>query len=135
MKSCIFIDRFHGSYNAMCGGRLENAFLTVTGGYAEYIGFDHELEADAEGSKMEKARAVHRRIANACQCGALLVTAIPVSLRFRRSLCGMVILCSCLRSPLNSLVCLTHSCLASHKRDIGKQCKPRSDAADQGLDC
>ena len=25
--------------------------------------------------------------------------------------------------------CLTHLSLASHKRDIGKQCRPRSDAA------
>ena len=30
---------------------------------------------------------------------------------------------------------LTHMCLASLKRDIGKQCRPRSDAAEQGLQC
>ena len=28
---------------------------------------------------------------------------------------------------------LTHLCLASHKRDIGKQCRPRSDAAECGV--
>ena len=31
---------------------------------------------------------------------------------------------------------LTHVCVASHKMDIGKQCRPISDAAsDQGLHC
>ena len=32
---------------------------------------------------------------------------------------------------------LTNLCLASHKRDIGKPCRPRSDAvaSDQGLHC
>ena len=28
---------------------------------------------------------------------------------------------------------LTHLCLASHKRDTGKQCRPRSDAAERGV--
>ena len=28
---------------------------------------------------------------------------------------------------------LTHLSLASHKKDIGKQCKPRSDAAERGV--
>ena len=32
-----------------------------------------------------------------------------------------------------SLPVLTHVCLASHKRDIGKQCRPRSDAAERGV--
>ena len=32
-----------------------------------------------------------------------------------------------------SQVSLTDLCLASHKRDIGKQCKPRSDAAERGV--
>ena len=28
---------------------------------------------------------------------------------------------------------LTHICLTSHERDIGKQCRPRSDAAERGV--
>ena len=32
-----------------------------------------------------------------------------------------------------SHVSLTDLCLASHKRDIGKQCRPRSDAAERGV--
>ena len=32
-----------------------------------------------------------------------------------------------------SNIYLTHSCLVSHKRDIGKQCRPRSDAAGCGV--
>ena len=28
---------------------------------------------------------------------------------------------------------LTHLSLASHKRDIGKQCRPRSDATERGV--
>ena len=34
---------------------------------------------------------------------------------------------------INLLTCLTHLSLASHKRDIGKQCTPRSDAAGRGV--
>ena len=36
-----------------------------------------------------------------------------------------------------SKLTLTHLSLASHKRDIGEQCRPRSDNAvsDQGLHC
>ena len=28
---------------------------------------------------------------------------------------------------------LAHLCLASHTKDIGKQCRPRSDAAERGV--
>ena len=31
-------------------------------------------------------------------------------------------------------IVLTHLCLASHKRDIDKQCRPRSDAANAASD-
>ena len=32
-----------------------------------------------------------------------------------------------------TIILLTHLSLASHKRDIGKQCRPRSDAAECGI--
>ena len=32
-----------------------------------------------------------------------------------------------------SIIILTHLCLAFHKRDIGKQCRPRSDATEHGV--
>ena len=35
---------------------------------------------------------------------------------------------------LCALSLLTHLCLASHKRDMGKQCRPRSDAANAASD-
>ena len=36
------------------------------------------------------------------------------------------------RGP-NYYLALTHLSLASHKRDIGKQCRPRSDATEWGV--
>ena len=37
--------------------------------------------------------------------------------------------CTCIKqAPV-----LTHISLASHKKDIGKQCRPRSDAAERGV--
>ena len=31
------------------------------------------------------------------------------------------------------IITLTHLCLESHKRNIGKQCRPRSDATERGV--
>lgn len=72
--------RFHGNYNSVYGGQSGDAFLALTGGCSEYIDFDDALEADACGSSMEKARAVHTRLKNACRQGdCMLTTEVPVS--------------------------------------------------------
>ena len=37
------------------------------------------------------------------------------------------------KAPSREQILLTHISLASHKRDIGKKCRPRSGAAERGL--
>ena len=49
----------------------------------------------------------------------------PVPRWFLRCISSCCIFCASLRK--------TRLCLASHERDIGKQCRPRSDAAERGV--
>lgn len=77
----LFSCRFHGNYNSVYGGQSGDAFLALTGGCSEYIDFDDALEADASGTKMSKARAVHRRLKNASSQGdSMLTTEVPVTI-------------------------------------------------------
>ena len=71
--------RFHGDYNSVYGGQSGDAYLALTSGCSEYIDFDKDLEADAEGSKRTKTRQLHQRLKNACQSDAMLATEVPVS--------------------------------------------------------
>ena len=63
----------------MYGGQSGDAYLALTSGCSEYIDFDKDLEADAEGSKRTKTRQLHQRLKNACQSDAMLATEVPVS--------------------------------------------------------
>ena len=79
--------RFNGNYNSVYGGQSGDAFLALTGGCSEYIDFDDALKADADGSKMDKALAVHRRLKNACRQGdSMLTTEVPVCITHARNM-------------------------------------------------
>lgn len=79
----FYLFSFHGNYNAAYGGQSGDAFLALTGGCSEYIDFDDALQADADGSKMEKALQLHRRLKNACkQEYCMLATEVPVGYHF-----------------------------------------------------
>ena len=68
----IFL-RFHSSYKGVFGGLAGDAFVTLTGGVAENIKHDEDID---------KPTDFFNRVSNALRGGSLVSSSVPVSLNY-----------------------------------------------------
>ena len=67
---CTYLQRLHGSYDAVYGGQPGDAYLQLTGGIGERL----EL-----GKVSDKGDGFFKRVKNAIQSGCHVTCIVPVS--------------------------------------------------------